>query len=92
MLSKMAFSPHFICLTANGINCVDLKMTTKMACTGGIIIGLALLIIGCLSISGAIPCNTIGAGFMIGIGCLQLVIAPLLTIKNCLFNLILDCK
>jgi len=48
-----------------------------------IITGLALLIIGCLSISGVIPCNVIVGGFMVGIGCLELVLAPLLAKRNC---------
>ena len=85
MFSSVAITSYFLCVKSDGPNCCssDVKTNVKVACGADIITGIALLIIGCLSISGIIPCSAIGGGFMIGIGCLQLIAAPVVTLGNC---------
>jgi hypothetical protein len=49
----------------------------KITLSSDVIVGLALLIIGCLAVAGIIPCNTILAGFLIGLGCIDLILTPI---------------
>jgi hypothetical protein len=64
---------------------IAVEVTTKLACVMDVVSGLALLIIGCLSISGVLPCNAIVGGFMIAAGCINLIAAPIVTKSNLKF-------
>jgi hypothetical protein len=81
MFSSVALCSTILCVKA-GCD-ADPSVVSKVTFGADIVIGLALLIIGCLSISGVMPCSAIGGGFMIGLGCLNLILTTLITERNC---------
>ena len=81
MFSSITIGSTLICTKMCRQN-IDPNATITLSLGADIITGIALVVIGSLILSGVIPCNTIVGGVMIGLGCLQLILAPMLAYHN----------
>ena len=71
----------FFVFTCNSCN-IKPKEANKCAICADMVTGIALVVIGSLILSGIIPCYSIVGGLLIGIGCLELAMSPLIAIFN----------
>lgn len=77
MFSVLAI-PLACCVRLKCTGQVNMRTTRRTAGVAfglDMITGLALLILGSLSVCGILPRNTIRGGILIGLGCVQLILA-----------------